>query len=896
MFDQVQRYSEKQIFLEFVDDKFIIWRPHIKNPRVLSPVEIHIAALKFIYIYNDNRMQLSFYVDSPLYSASENGVFWNKFKITIEFSKLTGGLKFKRILYDVFESRNFPVPEERQYSEIKMSVSKAVINLNNAAPVLKPDISKFRSDSYSSSNSSEFSFDKVKSSVTKTSLHLVDPFQKSVPFARSKIPSFSIKQASKQNTRHVNSNDEEFWDFPKTEKPANAFINTPINKSFKKAVSKITSETTSRSFDHSKYNNTVSTTSTFLSNKLPKKRKERSSSFCTETPVKSTSDISKSSSYGLSAKKSFPDLDKSTKNNEIVSTSESSKNKSMLSDAGNSSSRHERALKRQKYMEEKQALAAESFNKTFSSKFCSPQDPRSIQKKKYSKKNIVALQAKSCNESTEEKTKKEQNKKQQAPRNQKIKQEDQLKKKKSKPACKKGNSSCQKKNESIKAKENYPVLEIKDKVCFKGNECISHEKKENELEKKEKHNNRKENIVQEKQQIVQKSQEVDEKSFRAAQVNLEKQSMSSTPTNEDQPNYTEKSSSKSFADLNNMQLDHLLEMSIEDMEDIDDSFENDISLNSQENSVTQNKPDSFYDQNIHVGENFYKSQDLDEIDIIESSIDEVPPRLGISNNNSNDFNSILKVKSSGNPLVQSSEKQTLPEQTLGESLKDVTKISDLAKTQPHAKGSEYLIKPKSASFSLPMISVNIGENIIPDRYVSIVEQNDKMAKNKVWPDLSVQSNTDNAKFCIKPLILQSLKASDIPREQPKIDESHTLLEVKENSHTDERLPWMQPTVSQLQVNEKIRIVNGLHDLRDQSQALLRCVTSALLKRLEIMEKEVLDCDENFEKWFLREAERVEKKTQAFVSDMKTSKSIEEANMYESKLLKWIGQRKRMKII
>lgn len=898
MFDQVQRYSEKQIFLEFVDDTFIIWRPHTKNPRVLSPVEMHIAALKFIYIYNDNRMQLSFYIGSPLYSASENGVFWNKFKVTIEFSKLTGGLKFKRILYDVFKSRNFPVPEERQYPEIKMSVSKTAINLNNEVPVLKSDISKFRSNNYSSPNSSEFSFDKVKSSVTKTSLHLVDPFQKSVPFSRSKIPSFSIKQASKRNTKHVNSNDEEFWDFPKTEKLANAFINTPINKPFEKSVSKITSETTSRTFDNAKYNKTVSTSSTFSSNKLPKKRKERSSSFCAETPVKSKSDKSKSLSYGSSAKKGFSGSDKSTKNNDIVATSESSKDKPMLSDADNSSSRHERALKRQKYMEEKQALVAQSSNETFPSNFCSVEDPRYIQKKKDSKKNIVALQAKSCNESAEEKAKKEQNKKQQAPQNQKMKQ-DQLKKKKIKPARKKDDSSCQKKKESIKAKENYPVLETKDKVCFKGNECISHEKKENKLEKRENHHHQKENTVQENQQMVQKFQEVaflDEKSPQAAQANLEKQYMSSTPKKEGQSNSTEKSSSKSFADLNNMQLDHLLQMSIEDIEDVDDSFDNDISHNSQENCVMQNKPESFYDQNVHAGEKFYESQDLDEIDIIESSIDDVSPRLGISNNTSNDFCSVLKVKSSSNPLLQSSEKQTVPERNLGESLKDVTKISGLDKTQPHAKGSEFLIKPKSASFSFPMISANIGENFIPDRHVSIVNQNDKMAKNKVCSDLSVQPSTDSAKFCVKPLILQSLKASDIPRERPKIDESHTLLEVKENLHTDERLPWMQSTVSQLQVNEKVRILNGLDDLRDQSQALLRCVASALLKRLEIMEKEVLDCDENFEKWFLREAERVEKRTQAFVSDMKTSKSIEEANMYESKLLKWIGQRKRMKIV
>ncbi|KAF7500312.1 hypothetical protein DV113_001689 [Geotrichum candidum] len=128
-----------------------------------------------------------------------------------------------------------------------------------------------------------------------------------------------------------------------------------------------------------------------------------------------------------------------------------------------------------------------------------------------------------------------------------------------------------------------------------------------------------------------------------------------------------------------------------------------------------------------------------------------------------------------------------------------------------------------------------------------------------------------------------------------MDESVTFFEVKETSKVDDHLPWVQPTASQVQVNEKARVLGGLNELRDQVQVLLRGMTNALVKRLETMEKGVLGCDEKFEKWFLKEVGRVEENTQTFAAKMKSSGVIEEANKYEAKLLKWIDQRNQTEI-
>jgi hypothetical protein len=804
-------------------------------------------------------MQLSFHVESPLYSASENGTFWNKFNITIEFSKLTGGLKFKQNLYDVIKARNFPVPEERRYSDIKMSVSKSVINLDNPASASKPSITKADFTYLSSPNSSDFSFGKIKMSVTKKSLRIDNSVQQPAPISRSKIPSFSIKQVSKRNAKNLNSTDDEFWDFPKTGKPARISVNESVIDSFGKPLNGLSNELTSRPLNPTKLSN--------LDNKISfgkvsqnspnsvKNLEGRPVNLFTdiETPTKVKNSPSNGLTYGKNLKKRFQ-TDKSPERNDIMTPSDPGI-EMPGQEISDSSSRNKQAFKRQKRMDDQQAVVVQRSHgpnegvSDDSSNAKNSEDPE--KKTGLQKKSMAESRAKPSRKRAEEKAKKEQKK-----------EEDQVKKKKEEQlALKKKKEELVRKKKEERQKEQELMQQKKDelarknkKAAYKAKESIRQQKKLILQKEKEFQHQKEQTLIQkkpdlsrEKQKGSQKSQEIsssqDKPSKDTTQTKLEKQSNTNGIGIGVLSNSSEKGSNQHLADLKNMQLDELLEMSIEDLEDFEDSFDNiDLPSNIQENSVLQKEREDFNNKDVHIVTRFYKTQDLDEINVIESSINETPERIEPSNYNDNNLNLVSKIKT-GDSQRRVSEKQSI-EQILCEPAKKLAEISGLARIQKESEVTESGISPKPTGLLPSPITPSSQKNYV----------------------------------------------SEMAQKQPIIDESVTFFEAKDTSKVDDHLPWIQPTASQVQVNEKARVLEGLDELRDQVQVLLRGMTNALVKRLETLEKGVLNCDEKFEKWFLKEVGRVEKKTRTFAPETKSSGIIEEASKYEAKLLKWISQR------
>lgn len=811
--------------------------------------------MKFIYVHNNNRMQLSFHVESPLYSASENDNIWNKFNITIEFSKLTSGSKFKQNLYDVIKERNFPLPEERQYSDIKMSISKSVINIDNSASVFKPSETKSEFTYPSSPNSSDCSFGTIKMSVTKKALRIDNSIQ-FAPISRSKVPSFSIKQVSKRSTKNLNSTDDEFWDFPKTGKPPKMSVNKPTIDSPDNPLSGPSNKLAGRllkSRDPPKLDNKI-----FLdkvsqnSLKSVKNLQDRLVSLSTEndTPTKVKNRIANVFTYGTNLKKRIFHVNKPVKDGNIM-TSSGSEIEMPDQEISDSSSRNKRAFKRQKRMEHQQSLVVKdsnASNENTSDNSFTAQNSENLQNKTgLQKKGMTESASKSNQKRIKEKAKNEQKKEQRRLRYQKKKEEDKTRKKEEEQLTLKKKKDLDLKKKEERQKKLELVEQKKDELAHENKETADKVKDSTRQQKvllfqKEDFQHQKEDVQKEpdfsgeKQKDVQKAQEVgsqDNPSKNDTQIRLQKQSSTNATGDGVKSIISEKGNNQSFADLNSIQLDELLEMSIENLEEFDDSADDvDLPFNTQEIYRLQKEWENLNNQDIHVGTRFYKSKDLDEINVIESSIDETPERLETSNHKADEDQKIISEKQNTRGPVEK-----------------LAKFSGLAKTQTKTKSSESdtLLKPAG---------------LLPSPIFTSFQKN---------------------------------YVSEIGQKQPLMDESVTFFEVKETSKVDDHLPWVQPTASQVQVNEKARVLGGLNELRDQVQVLLRGMTNALVKRLETMEKGVLGCDEKFEKWFLKEVGRVEEKTQTFAAKMKSSGVIEEANKYEAKLLKWIDQRNQTEI-
>lgn len=205
--------------LQIIDDTFILWKPTLHDLSVLSPIEIHLAALKKIHNYSESKFQLSFHVKGPLYAATDISRSWDALDITIEFFTNSEGVSFKKKILEIIGARGFPLPEDKP--KVKMSISASIISLDGKSPSnskksgLKPPPAF---EFMSSPSSMESPQKKAKMSVTKTPIHLSDT---SRPTFRNTVPSFSIVKSAnviRPRQKNMNSMDDEFWDFPTTEK------------------------------------------------------------------------------------------------------------------------------------------------------------------------------------------------------------------------------------------------------------------------------------------------------------------------------------------------------------------------------------------------------------------------------------------------------------------------------------------------------------------------------------------------------------------------------------------------------------------------------------------------------------------------------------------------------
>lgn len=213
--NHVQRYLEHRMCLQIVEDTFIIWKPDLNNLRLLSPIEVHLAALKKVIRHSETKVQLFFSVDHPLYAATDMDKSWESLELKIEFFQSSNCLSFKTRIVDIMVSRGFHRPEEEDLANVKMSVSRATINLGGIKSVTgKPVISRATSFGYTSSMSPPDSPIKPKMSVTKNYIHVTEQNQST---HRSAVPSFSTRISSFNPKKKFNSMDDEFWDFPDTD-------------------------------------------------------------------------------------------------------------------------------------------------------------------------------------------------------------------------------------------------------------------------------------------------------------------------------------------------------------------------------------------------------------------------------------------------------------------------------------------------------------------------------------------------------------------------------------------------------------------------------------------------------------------------------------------------------
>lgn len=209
MLNQVQRYLKNRMCIQIVEDTCIVWKPDLKDLQFLSPVEIHLAALKRIVRHSESKLQLWFNVDMPLYAATDINQCWNALDVTIEFFKSSECDSFETKILEVIEKRGFPKPIISDFQKIKMSTSKVVIALEDGFSKVQP---KVPHEPYSSPSSID-SPTKPKMSVVRKPIHLSD----SKPIARSQVPSFSTRNDTRIPVKNFDSMDDAFWDFPDTE-------------------------------------------------------------------------------------------------------------------------------------------------------------------------------------------------------------------------------------------------------------------------------------------------------------------------------------------------------------------------------------------------------------------------------------------------------------------------------------------------------------------------------------------------------------------------------------------------------------------------------------------------------------------------------------------------------
>lgn len=208
MLNQVQRYLKNRMCIQIVEDTCILWKPDLNDLQFLSPVEIHLAALKRIVRHGDSKLQLWFNVNTPLYAAADISQCWNALDVTIEFFKSSECDSFKVKILEVIEKREFPKPVISDFQKIKMSASKVVIALDDSSRA-KP---KVPYETFSSPSSID-SPTRPKMSVVRRPIHLSD----NKPIARSQVPSFSTRIDTRVPVKHFDSMDDAFWDFPNTE-------------------------------------------------------------------------------------------------------------------------------------------------------------------------------------------------------------------------------------------------------------------------------------------------------------------------------------------------------------------------------------------------------------------------------------------------------------------------------------------------------------------------------------------------------------------------------------------------------------------------------------------------------------------------------------------------------
>lgn len=197
--------------LHVVDDTFVVWKPSLNNGNFLTPIEIHISALKCIITYSETKMQLSFHVEAPLYAVTDITDSWNTLEISVEFFKSSESTAFKNKISDIIRARGFPQPEEKAFSDVKMSVTKSIIKLDDGLlSAGKSSIIKLP-PSYALSSSSPIDTPvKHKMSVTRTPIHISDQ----TPILRNQVPSFHTSKSALPLRQKLDSLDDDFWDFP----------------------------------------------------------------------------------------------------------------------------------------------------------------------------------------------------------------------------------------------------------------------------------------------------------------------------------------------------------------------------------------------------------------------------------------------------------------------------------------------------------------------------------------------------------------------------------------------------------------------------------------------------------------------------------------------------------